>query len=108
MGAGTETTSWALTVAMFHILENPSIRQRLEDELRSVNLNPDNNNNDNHNQKDSPKLSDLERLPYLTACIQECLRLSYGVTSRLARIAPDQVLKIAGYDIPPGDRKSVV
>ncbi|KAJ9197384.1 hypothetical protein DTO164E3_5817 [Paecilomyces variotii] len=102
VGAGTETTSWALTVAMFHILENPSIRQRLEDELRSVNLNPDNNNNDNHNQMDSPKLSDLERLPYLTACIQECLRLSYGVTSRLARVAPDQILKIAGYDIPPG------
>ncbi|KAL1863207.1 hypothetical protein Plec18170_000037 [Paecilomyces lecythidis] len=97
VGAGTETTSWALTVAMFYILENPSIRQRLETELLS--LKP---NQENSDKKSSPKLSDLERLPYLTACIQECLRLSYGVTSRLPRVAPDQVLKVDGYDIPPG------
>ncbi|GAD94164.1 hypothetical protein AN8309.2 [Paecilomyces variotii No. 5] len=93
VGAGTETTSWALTVAMFYILDNPSIRQRLETELLSLEFS---------DRKGSLKLSELERLPYLTACIQECLRLSYGVTSRLPRVAPDQVLKISGYDIPPG------
>jgi cytochrome P450 len=82
---------------MFYILENPSIRQRLEDELLSVKVTPDNSYD-----KVSLKLSVLERLPYLTGCVQECIRLSHGVTSPLARIAPDQVLKLDGYEIPPG------
>jgi cytochrome P450 len=37
-------------------------------------------------------LSALEQLPYLTACIQEGLRLSCGVSSRLQRICPDEDL----------------
>ncbi|KAL1970873.1 hypothetical protein VTN77DRAFT_2707 [Rasamsonia byssochlamydoides] len=96
VGAGTETTAWALTVAMFHILSNPSIRTRLEEELQSFFP-------DNPQTNGPPKWPELERLPYLTACIQEALRLSYGVTSRLARVAPDQVLKLDdSYEIPMG------
>lgn len=37
-------------------------------------------------------LATLEQLPYLTGCVQECIRLSYGVCSRLQRIAPEETL----------------
>ena len=57
IGAGTETTSNALTVTTFHLLENPEKLQRLRDELQ--NLEPD--------QNVEFKLTDLEQLPYLVS-----------------------------------------
>lgn len=44
-----------------------------------------------------PSLSQLEQLPYLTAIIQEALRLSYGVSTRLQRI-PHEVLQFQAPD----------
>ena len=35
----------------------------------------------------------LERLPYLVAVVQEAMRLSYGVASRLQRISPEKPLR---------------
>jgi cytochrome P450 len=37
-------------------------------------------------------LATLEQLPYLTACIQEGLRLSYGTSTRLQRSCPNETL----------------
>lgn len=74
-GAGTETTSWALTVATFHLLTKPEILARLTEELREV-------------VSDSRKLPSwtmLEKLPYLSAVIQESLRLSCKYASRRFR-----------------------
>jgi cytochrome P450 len=47
-------------------------------------------------------LTDLERLPYLTAVLKEGLRLGYGATARSARVAPDTSLKCGGWIIPAG------
>ena len=66
------------------------IHQRLRYELRAANLSA------------PPKVEELERLPYLNAVISEGLRFGYGVSTRLARIAPDRVLKYADWEIPPG------
>lgn len=52
----------------------------------------------------------LEKLPYLSAVLNEGLRLSYGVSSRAPRIAPNENLLYRGefqgreieYVIPPG------
>lgn len=80
--AGTLTTSWALCVAVFYLLSQPETLRKLKDELRTVLQGPF-----------SPiTLSTLEKLPYLTGCVQECTRLSYGVSTRLQRIAPDETL----------------
>ena len=46
--------------------------------------------------------AELERLPYLSGTILEALRLSFGVTGRLARIAPDEALHYKQYTIPRG------
>jgi cytochrome P450 len=52
----------------------------------------------------------LEQLPYLSAVLLEAIRLSYGVATRLPRIAPDETLIYEGkfgdkpvqHIIPPG------
>lgn len=90
--AGTVTTAWTITVTIYHLLSNPNMLRKLKDELSST---------------DSTDLSVLENLPYLAASIQEGLRLSYGASTRLARIAPDEVLVFTDPDtqkawtIPP-------
>jgi cytochrome P450 len=91
VAAGTETTAWTLSVTMFYLLKEPAKLQRLTNELRKAN----------------PTTStELEQLPYLNAVVQEGLRLSYGVSHRLPRIAPDETLSFVDsgktWLIPPG------
>ena len=61
VGAGIETTKSTLALASFHILDNSNILRRLQDELTLAIPDP----------KGPPALPELERLPYLTAVIQE-------------------------------------
>ncbi|KAJ1712536.1 cytochrome P450 [Aspergillus flavus] len=90
--AGTETTARALSVGMFHILNNKTILKKLREELDTL-----------------PGVSSgvyshvqLECLPYLTGAVQESLRLSHGPAIRLPRVANDKALKYGDYIIPPG------
>jgi cytochrome P450 len=55
IGAGTETTTHALEVIAYHLLDNPGILQKLRDELDQVN--PD--------RSVQLPFRDLEQLPYL-------------------------------------------
>jgi cytochrome P450 len=91
VAAGTETTAWTLSVIMFYLLKEPAKLQRLTDELRKANLTTS---------------TELEQLPYLTAVLQEGLRLAYGVSHRLPRIAPTETLSFTDggktWLIPPG------
>ena len=76
IAAGVTTTGWALTVASFHIINTPGVLERLRHELVQAVPNP------------TSQLSwlDLEQLPYLSACVREGIRLSYGVTARNPRL----------------------
>jgi len=89
VGAGIETTKWTLSVACFHIYTKPEIYERLHEELMKAI--PD--------EKHMPPLVELEKLEYLTAVIQESLRLSYGVVMRLPRISPNNPVP---YTTPTG------
>ncbi|OBT66703.1 hypothetical protein VE03_03886 [Pseudogymnoascus sp. 23342-1-I1] len=82
VGAGTVTTAWAISVAMFYLLSQPETLKSLKDEIREHFPDAD----------ATPSLAQLEQLPYLSATIQEALRLSYGVATRLQRIAPDDAI----------------
>jgi len=42
----------------------------------------------------------LEELPYLSVCIKEAIRLSYGVTARNPRISPNRPFKYKSWNIP--------
>ncbi|KAF1983502.1 cytochrome P450 [Aulographum hederae CBS 113979] len=93
LNAGSETTASVLGVTTCHILLNPSIHTRLRDAVRS--LAPAST------PSVIPSLQDLERCPYLVAVVKEGLRLSYGLTTRLPRIA-DVELEYEGWRIPAG------
>lgn len=102
LGAGTETTGNTLSVFTYHVLSQPSISQRLKEELREASKKSSSASPDN-----LMDYKTLERLPYLQACIKESLRLATGVSSRLPRInraAPTIYTTTSGkvYTLPPG------
>ncbi|KAI0139140.1 putative cytochrome P450 [Hypoxylon sp. NC0597] len=102
IGAGTETVAWTLSVIFFYVLNDRNVYDQLMVELEGAIPNP----------TSRPSWNDLEKLPYLNACISEGLRLSYGVSSRLQRISPDGPMRYrpsdavsasrSEYVIPPG------
>ncbi|KAH8585612.1 cytochrome P450 [Bisporella sp. PMI_857] len=91
VGAGIHTVRWSVSLMCFYILSEPEIFQHLREELDVVW--PDIEN--------PPTLKELEQLPYLTAIIQEGLRLSNGVASRSPRTA-HQHLWYKSFKIPSG------
>ncbi|KAL8646973.1 MAG: hypothetical protein Q9210_005827 [Variospora velana] len=93
VGAALETTKWTLTVAFYYILADPTIYRKLRHELEAAI--PD--------SSAIPSWSNLQKLPYLCACIEEALRLSYGTVQRSPRIAPSSSpFRYKSYTIPPG------
>jgi cytochrome P450 len=90
VAAGLITTSWALTVGSFHIINDPTINQKLRDELKTA-------------QSTSAAPLDwhkLEQLPYLNGCVHEAMRLAHGVVTRSPLLAPDTELKYGPWTIP--------
>jgi cytochrome P450 len=92
LGAGIETTGWSLSVTTFHILNNASIYAKLRAELVAAMPDP-------NAPLDWQK---IEKLPYLSACIQEGIRLAYGVSARNPRISPIKPTKYKNWEIPAG------
>ncbi|KAK5088912.1 hypothetical protein LTS08_000688 [Lithohypha guttulata] len=91
VGAGSETTAKSLSFILFFLTADPSKRQRLRDELKTVG--PENDG--------SFSLAKLEQLPYLTSCVLEGVRMISGVTTRLPRVAHEP-MKYRDWEIPAG------
>ncbi|GAW24067.1 hypothetical protein ANO14919_136470 [Xylariales sp. No.14919] len=92
IGAGLETVAWALTTTVFHLANNPSTLKKLQAELREA-------------IPDAAAIPDslyLERLPYLTGCVREGVRMSTGVSVRLPRVSRDKPMKYRDWVIPAG------
>jgi cytochrome P450 len=79
-----------MSVATFHLLSQPSTLRKLKTELEKAIPDP----------TISTPLAQLEQLPYLTAVIKEGLRLSFGNTSRIPRIALDKPINYRQWEIP--------
>ncbi|KAL8866610.1 MAG: hypothetical protein Q9174_006198 [Haloplaca sp. 1 TL-2023] len=92
LGGGTATVALTLSVISYHVIANPQILQKLQDELAQA----------SPKMSSPPTWSQLEQLPYLGAIIQEGLRRAYGVSHRLARISPDTDLQYKEWTIPRG------
>ena len=92
MFAGGVTVGDTLMTGHFHILQQPSLCERLRTEILTVWPNIDS----------PPSLEILERLPILTATIKEALRMSPGACSPLLRIVPTTGATISGKFIPGG------
>lgn len=95
IGAGTDTTASTLAALTYHILANPEILKRLKAEL--VEAMPD--------TEAMPESARLEALPYLTAVIQEGIRLHPGASIRQERVAPDEDLL---YEDPKSGKKYLI
>ncbi|PQE14376.1 cytochrome p450 protein [Rutstroemia sp. NJR-2017a BBW] len=90
VGAGTDTTAGALSMATFHILANPDVKQKLLAELTPV----------FEKTNGRPSLADLELLPYLKAVASEALRLSVGLSSHLQRVDHHNEMRYQDWIIP--------
>ncbi|KAG8163184.1 hypothetical protein KVR01_007662 [Diaporthe batatas] len=95
--AGEGTTAYTLNAATYELLAHPEVLQELQKELSEAI--PDANK--------VPSFSQVETLPFLSAVIQETVRLHPGVMARQARISPDVPVTYktkSGWDyiIPPG------
>ncbi|KAF4236360.1 hypothetical protein CNMCM6805_005849 [Aspergillus fumigatiaffinis] len=92
LGAGSETTANTMSLALYHLTNNPDVLEKLRAELKIVMPTPDT----------PAKWSDLEQLPYLTAVINESLRMAIGGSWRLPRISPNAPVRYGNYLIPAG------
>ncbi|ERF72716.1 hypothetical protein EPUS_04769 [Endocarpon pusillum Z07020] len=92
--AGTETTAITLSVATYHLLTKPHLLKRLQIELQSS----------FPAAADDTIISyrDLEKLPFLTACLNESLRLGSPVSGRLPRIDPNSPITYGDHTLPAG------
>ncbi|KAI1620452.1 putative cytochrome P450 [Exophiala viscosa] len=92
VGAGSETTAKSLSVITFYLLDDKQKLAKLRAELKTVMPTP----------TSDVSLTALEQLPYLTAVINEGIRLMYGVTTRLPRVSPTEPLRYKDWVIPAG------
>ncbi|KAG7453091.1 cytochrome P450 [Guyanagaster necrorhizus] len=89
--AGTDTTSNAMTVGFFYVLNDPAIHAKLTSEIFAA-----------WPIKELPVSYEvLEKLPYLTAVLKEALRMSAGVPISMPRVV-DTPTYIDGVQVPVG------
>lgn len=93
IGGGIVTTAWALTQAVFYILSNEDVRFKLLAELRQA--------IPNIRAPGAFSYEKLERLPYLTGCVKEGIRFSYGISGRNPRVLQEP-LDYKDTIVPPG------
>lgn len=83
-----------MTVGIWHVMANPTIRSKLREELVQAIPDPDDG--------ELLSASVLENLPYLRGVVKESLRLGYGPPGRLPRTVPQSGAVLCGQQIPPG------
>ncbi|RMZ81318.1 hypothetical protein DV737_g2605, partial [Chaetothyriales sp. CBS 132003] len=87
--AGSDTTAASLTCLFFELAQNPSVLQQLYEELDQY-----------FAENEQPTATTLSKLDYLSACINETLRLHPPVPSGLQRMTPPEGLQLEGTYIP--------
>ncbi|KAK7956146.1 cytochrome P450 family protein [Apiospora aurea] len=93
--AGTLAGAHTLTFVLFYLLASPAMEARLRAELESAFALAAAAGTG----QEMPSWTELERLPYLTGCIKEALRLN-GLVGNLARCSPDKELVYKQWVIP--------
>ncbi|KAI5357965.1 putative cytochrome P450 [Septoria linicola] len=93
LGAGIETTSWALCQTFYYVLSSPEILSKLKTELREAI--PD------ISAPNAFSYAKLETLPFLRGCLKEGVRLSLSVSARNPRVL-SQPLPWRDWVIPAG------
>ncbi|GKT87639.1 toxin biosynthesis cytochrome P450 [Colletotrichum tofieldiae] len=92
--AGSETSATTLSVVIFHLLTTPHAYKRLADDLRSI----------EHDEEIT--VSRLASMEYLTACIDEGMRMRPVVAAVIPRVGPPGGGMVDGCYIPEGLRSA--
>ncbi|UPK95717.1 hypothetical protein LCI18_006652 [Fusarium solani-melongenae] len=94
IGAGAGTSHISLAYLLWHVDQDPAVRKRLEDEIRSAFPDP----------SVMPDFKTLSTLPYLDCVLSEVLRLRGPLASLAPRISPGKT--ISGEYISKGTKVS--
>ncbi|KAI0148893.1 cytochrome P450 [Pestalotiopsis sp. NC0098] len=100
LGAGSDTLSCGLQSLIYHVIREPTVWKRLQDEVDAA-------VKDGYCTDAVVSNEDAQRLSYLQAAIKEALRIFAPVPMGLPRVAPRGGLKIAGTFFPEGTVLSV-
>jgi cytochrome P450 len=95
VGAGSETTGSSLEAIAYHVLSNPEVLQRLKQELADA------VSKSGAIEEPLTHYDIVQKLPFLTAVINEALRLANSVSGRLARSNPRTAYTYKSYNLPP-------
>jgi len=93
--AGSHTVSYTLSTIAMYLLQDGSKLRQLRAELDAMW-----EYHDAH--ASTPSWTDLEKAPYLSACVTEGLRMAIGAMNRSPRVFPDDDVKVCGWTIPKG------
>ncbi|TFK55311.1 cytochrome P450 [Heliocybe sulcata] len=93
-GAGGDTTGIALSIGCSYIAHDRTVRDRLFDELVAA-------YSSRHDVLQA-RWVELEKLPYLSACVYESLRISSPLPGELPRVVGEGGWKFNGVQIPAG------
>ncbi|MCJ1300839.1 hypothetical protein MMC08_003638, partial [Hypocenomyce scalaris] len=89
--AGSETTATLLAGCTYHLLRNPGVLQRLNDEVRT-----------GFSSAADITIAAANKLPYLLAVLEESLRMHPPVPAGASRIVPPGGSTISGCWVPGG------
>lgn len=95
--AGTETVATLLSAVTYFLTQHPAALSNLTTEIRG-----------HFNDENPPTLQGLAHTPYLTACIEEAMRLVPPVPEGLPRVTPQEGEQICGQWVPGGVRFTFV
>ncbi|KAI5275188.1 putative cytochrome P450 monooxygenase [Aureobasidium subglaciale] len=96
MIAGTETTATSLCGLTWHLLNNKPVLEKLTKEIRGA-----------FKSIDDITMESLPRLPYLSACLEEGMRMFPAVPEGIRRITPATGANISGHFIPANVKVSI-
>jgi cytochrome P450 len=91
MVVGSETTATVLSGTLYLLLKNPQCMARLRQEIY-----------DNFGSKEDMTLEALPRLTYMTAVLDEAMRVYPGAPETLARLVPAGGMQICDKYVPQG------
>ncbi|KAK8024485.1 benzoate 4-monooxygenase cytochrome P450 [Apiospora rasikravindrae] len=89
--AGSDSVGAVIATMMFHLLQHPNCMQKLYTELQSANL-----------TRPLARLSEIQGLPYLDACMWEAIRLHPAFALPFERVVPEGGITVGGYYLPEG------
>ncbi|CAN9171229.1 unnamed protein product [Alternaria alternata] len=91
MVVGSETTATVLSGTLYLLLKNQQCMERLKKEIF-----------DNFNSKEDMTIEALPKLTYMTAVLDEAMRVYPGAPETLARLVPAGGMQICGDYVHPG------